>query len=395
MSQMSYLPGGLILVESDSSQMVYPARMEGLYPSPVRVKEQVMYNDTGIQMCQHPYRGTDGACAFCGDRTQNQQSATGEPSYTQWNPTSSMKTMPTTNKHVQSSIPGPWYPMSSMKTTPATQQVKTEHVDEWNDDSDGCAHPYRDGKGTCSFCGDVQIEDQVTPTSEGALPTDDDYLRCTHPFRNHDGVCGYCGEWFAIANVEAKPKERAKRGVAKSILPDLAKRDFPEDINREAEKVYKEIIATGLRKRSKEPVIFYCVLQAHKRLSRTVVPNELAKKFGIERSEASKTISYYNSIISYCTSFTEPAEMILYYCKKMDISTQLTELMIAGFNSLMERCPGLRERAITSTVAAFIYYYLTMYGMVINDEKYAEVFDLSFSTIDNVKSLVCQVDNTQ
>lgn len=207
-----------------------------------------------------------------------------------------------------------------------------------------------------------------------------DLDNCDHPYiytKQKMDYCVVCG----ITLSEPKPESKKKIRRVHNIVKELEKKSYPEDVRIEANRIYQEIVISGKKGKCKKRPLFYSVLQAHLKLGLPVDQYTIMEDFGLTKHEANKSISTYNDVIKDAGSFQDPVKLIIHYCGALKLDDDSIKHLVIKYQMLVEKCPSLYTNNSRPTIAAFIYYYLSINKVEVNIDEYAKLFSLSPNTI--------------
>jgi len=218
--------------------------------------------------------------------------------------------------------------------------------------------------------------------------------------------------------ISSAPKE-------KSIVPEINKYGYGEDINHKADSFYK-IYGNILRKGPRLSMIAFCIYLAHLDLKIPIIPEIIAKRMGISKpADISKSGMLFfiraNSMIQYECNLVQKYSNYTATSSVANIHYIYYEITLFDIvNLIINNIPGLhcdREKILEFTrslednhfetikntihkkiqyiAAGIILYYIDIHmknNKNIKDDLYQLIF-LKSSTIESITKKIKEIDN--
>lgn len=204
---------------------------------------------------------------------------------------------------------------------------------------------------------------------------------------NSDGDDDY-GRMTSSSLLDSKVK-------SKSIAPDLAKYNIPEDIIAKADELYKADKVDICRQRKRIFLLFYYTLEAYRENHKDVDPNKIGIVFGLSQGDIMTAVSTFNKKKNSCKiSFTSPIQLTMAYCDELRINDSIIKDEIHDLcMNVISKDPTL-VNSYPQTIASGILYY---YFQTTNYEPDKATFELivgrSAATIKKMAKHVSIIDN--
>lgn len=231
------------------------------------------------------------------------------------------------------------------------------------------------------------------------FPPTVDFDQCEHEF--YDGTCMTCGFEKSIQFTGCtKSTEKVTKSVHKSILNDLEKLNFPENVCIKANQIYSEIITSNKGSRTKI-LQFYCAYNACKELGIVEDITKLAAKFSIKKENIQKVLKRFNTPNnSYQPQQIQysPNDMLKLYLESFDekeIGLNDREEIIKTGEGIVSRHEDiLLEEDPKKIAGAIILYYSNSRNFLVDKKKLALIVGLSDVTITNAYRNLLELENS-
>lgn len=193
-------------------------------------------------------------------------------------------------------------------------------------------------------------------------------------------------------------KGKSRRGK-RSIMQDIKDLFYSDDIKLKACDIFQNLKLGNVRRDSRKMAICYCLYQAHLYYGSRPDPMLIGQSLGLSKSLTHKAMSTYTSYsrTGYrgFDGYTDPIDLIPEYAR--DPSFRFTEVSIEDMKSewikITTKYPDIMEKPPRTVVAAFIWWYMSIYGMNMDCNEFASKFGLSFTTIKTLYSEIVKIDN--
>ena len=234
-------------------------------------------------------------------------------------------------------------------------------------------------------------QDHVTAQATSSISLTD----CPHEHRDLNGYCTKCGQWDSVDAYEELGTKR-KRQVIKSISKELTALGHSGEVVSRADDIYQRISSGSTGKCIRRRIIFWCVFQAHIQMGICVDPFYMGRtKHNLTTKDINQAFTQYGSYANTGydgqLSFVDPVELIPYYCNILGVWDEVVNFIKDKYTELTENYPGIKQKPVRPTLAAFIYIMLKNFGVEPNMESYADIFTLSPSTVKSTITYFMQI----
>lgn len=182
----------------------------------------------------------------------------------------------------------------------------------------------------------------------------------------------------------------------KSIMNDLSKYHFSDTINARANVIYGKMNNSTCRVNNRTCLLFFCVYNAHKELNLPVNVSDLGKTFGLKQGQIQKTNSKFspnNTGYKPTYKVISALDYLPEYCDQLGISEYIEDIMEYAKN-ILEKNPSLIQLVAQTVAAGLLKYYLTINGIVLEEDKQlSTVTSRSDTTIDSMSKTIAECDN--
>lgn len=190
-----------------------------------------------------------------------------------------------------------------------------------------------------------------------------------------------------------------RKSPEKGIKKELEKLEFPPDICEKSDDLYMQV-TKGEIKRSelRKGIMFATVFESYRILNKPKTPEELSKKFGLDRKGASRGITYFRLRCPreyFDNEDISAKHFIPKVMKKLDIKQEHIDKVIKLYEKIKDSCIVVNRSNPQSTSKALIYYYLRRIGCNFNPIKYGKIVGLSEVIILRISSEISRVLGTQ
>lgn len=182
----------------------------------------------------------------------------------------------------------------------------------------------------------------------------------------------------------------------KSILTDMERMPFTDDIKRRADAIYRQMNCGTHRGKKRLCLIFKCVYEAHKELNIPVIPKDIAKIVGItkgEMSQASSMFSESRTGYKVVSKKYTPQDFLPEFARKIELSEDGIEGVMEIAGDIINKYPELSEKYPDTVAAGILRYYLLINGFTKQITYLSEVTLLSDATIISMFNHIWKIDN--
>lgn len=213
---------------------------------------------------------------------------------------------------------------------------------------------------------------------------------CKHTSIIHD-ICMQCNQIVNHAPV------MTYKGYNKTLLPELQKYDFPDEIKNKADEIFQKMDTSIRRGHIRDYLIFYCIYNAYHELQIHKDPKQIALSVGIDLGEITKALSKFSESQEMYQApmvITTPLDLIPEYCRMVNLSDDTIENVIELAKEILEKDPELMEGYPQKVAAGILRYFLTINGVAFRKNQFAEMLGLSEVTINNMYKKICAIHNS-
>ncbi len=184
----------------------------------------------------------------------------------------------------------------------------------------------------------------------------------------------------------------------RSIIPDLDKYTFADDIKNRADLIYNLMHKQVRRKKVRDQLIFFCVYCAHLELMRDVNSTSLGSVFGLTQGEIQKCDSLFSFLQTGYKSPINNSSPCKYYPEYFNI-IGLSDDLLEDIN-VLTRDIVVKDRTLSQenpeTVAGGILkYFLVTRGIYVDDpDKIQNITKKSKQAIDSMYRRISIIDNS-
>lgn len=182
--------------------------------------------------------------------------------------------------------------------------------------------------------------------------------------------------------------------MSKSILKELAKYDFPDEIKAKANEIFLQINET--RRKSKRTVLlFKCVYNAYIVLGKYREPIALGELMGLDSKKVKRCEREYNEAR---TGFSnnedvDPVKLLEDYCIRLGFDSERTEDCCNFYVKITTKNPDILEKDPKKAVMAIFKYYLDLNGFEVPKETFKTTLKISEASISAKYKEVVETDN--
>lgn len=187
------------------------------------------------------------------------------------------------------------------------------------------------------------------------------------------------------------------RSYNKSLLPELQKYDFPDEIKNKADEIFQKMDTSIRRGHIRNYLIFYCIYNAYHELRIHKDPKQIALSVGIELGEITKALSKFSEsqeMYQPPMITTSPLDLIPDYCRMIQLSDDTIVNVLELAKEILDKDVELIEGYPQKVAAGILRYFLTINGISFKKNQFAEMLGLSEVTINNMYKKISAVHNS-
>lgn len=187
-------------------------------------------------------------------------------------------------------------------------------------------------------------------------------------------------------NVNSSDPSRCqyRKKVDKGIKKELLKLGFSVEISNLADELYL-LVTKGEIKRSnlRKGIMFACVFNAYKEKGTPQIPEELQKKFKIDRKNVSKGLTYFhlNNTYKINSSYITIEDFIPKIMEKFNIKKNHIDTVLNLSKTIKNSSSILIRSNPQSVSSSLVFYYLRKLNPDINITQFSSIVKLSEITI--------------
>jgi hypothetical protein len=184
----------------------------------------------------------------------------------------------------------------------------------------------------------------------------------------------------------------------RSILGDLQKYPFPDDIKNRADVIHSKMRNKVHRSKVRDQMLFYCVYCAHLELQRDCNPIQLGMQFKLTPGEVQRCDSLFSPLQTGYrppSLTTSPLGYLPDYCQAMELTSDALEEITRMGAAVLKKDPSLLQENPQTVAAGMLRYYIVSNGITTEDPlKITRVTTRSHVTIDGMYRRIAIIDNS-
>ena len=229
------------------------------------------------------------------------------------------------------------------------------------------------------------------------------YKNCLHTDTiNSNGmdICIDCGLEISILNMSEKEwryygdndninssdpsRCQFRKNPEKGIKKELIKLGFPIDISNLSDELYLSVTKGEIKRSNlRKGIMFACVFNAYKQKNNPQIPEELQKKFKIDRKNISKGLTYFHLNNSNKTndSYISIEDFIPKIMEKFNIKQNHIDTVLSLSKVIKNSSSILIRSNPQSVSSSLVFYYLRKLNPDISISQFSRIVKLSEITI--------------
>lgn len=226
-------------------------------------------------------------------------------------------------------------------------------------------------------------------------------LACPHEYITANGVCAGCGTTYAGWNQKGRvyyskgPSHTVTKTNDRSVLGDLAKYNFPDDIKHEANDIFREIGMPTKRGNERNKMLFFLVYTAHRQKDRFVNPQVLGKEMGLSTGDINRALTAFSEVqTGYRPKIKRatPLDALPELCANLGLD-HVTQDVLEIAKEVMEKCPSLKEEFPHKVAAGILSYFMEFNGIRVPADSFKKEVDFSDVTIKDIHQRITKIHN--
>jgi len=180
-----------------------------------------------------------------------------------------------------------------------------------------------------------------------------------------------------------------------TIMNELNKFNIPDDIKKDAERIYHTLNYHIRRGRKRKKMIFYCIYNAFLEHDIIYDPYILADFIGLEANEVQKCFSMF-IVDNYKPVLKKfhPKDFFPHYCKIFNINLDALPRLEKLCNEIINKDKSLLEMFPQTVSASILYYFLTINGITINKLEFCKKLKRSETFITKLYEKIASIHNS-
>jgi len=249
------------------------------------------------------------------------------------------------------------------------------------------------------FCSEKKIDKDKDEKKENINL----YKNCLHTDTiNSNGmdICIDCGLEISILNMSEKEwryygdndninssdpsRCQFRKNPEKGIKKELIKLGFPIDISNLSDELYLTVTKGEIKRSNlRKGIMFACVFNAYKQKNNPQIPEELQKKFKIDRKNISKGLTYFHLNNSNKTNDTYISieDFIPKIMEKFNIKQNHIDTVLSLSKVIKNSSSVLIRSNPQSVSSSLVFYYLRKLNPDISISQFSRIVKLSEITI--------------
>jgi transcription initiation factor TFIIIB Brf1 subunit/transcription initiation factor TFIIB len=195
----------------------------------------------------------------------------------------------------------------------------------------------------------------------------------------------------------APVKNNRKIKPDRSIMKDLEKYNFPEEVKIKADCIYNSMEPQVRRGKMRKKLLFYCLYHAYIELKIIVDPFVIGKKFDLTSTDIQTSYHTFSPLQTKYNPPTvniSPKDYIKNFCKELNISEHGEEEINSMIDSFLEKDPSLEEENPKTFASGVLMFYMKINGITTEQPgKIVEVTLRSMVTIQTIYKKISELDN--
>jgi transcription initiation factor TFIIIB Brf1 subunit/transcription initiation factor TFIIB len=183
----------------------------------------------------------------------------------------------------------------------------------------------------------------------------------------------------------------------KSILPDLKKYDFTNEIKNKADVIYSKMKYQVRRGKIRFQMLFFCIYCAHLELNIDINPIHLGGLFGLSKGEVQRCESIFSPLQTGYkppTKITSPLGYLPNFCSILSLSNDAVNDITNLGNKILNKDKSLYQENPQTVAAGLLRYYIITNGIILNEpQKLTFITGRSNVTIDVMYRRISAIDN--
>jgi transcription initiation factor TFIIIB Brf1 subunit/transcription initiation factor TFIIB len=255
------------------------------------------------------------------------------------------------------------------------------------------------------FCSEKKIDkdEKIDKDKDEKKENINLYKNCLHTDTiNSNGmdICIDCGLEISILNMSEKEwryygdndninssdpsRCQFRKNPEKGIKKELIKLGFPIDISNLSDELYLTVTKGEIKRSNlRKGIMFACVFNAYKQKNNPQIPEELQKKFKIDRKNISKGLTYFHLNNSNKTNDTYISieDFIPKIMEKFNIKQNHIDTVLSLSKVIKNSSSVLIRSNPQSVSSSLVFYYLRKLNPDISISQFSRIVKLSEITI--------------
>lgn len=185
-------------------------------------------------------------------------------------------------------------------------------------------------------------------------------------------------------NMSDPSRCQARKIPERGIREDLKRLHLPTHIINLADQYYHEVTQGDIKRgKLRKGIMYACVYEAYKDSNKVQLPDELRKKFGIDKKNGSRGLTYFlgrrknRSNRQYITA----EHFIPKICEKFDLLPEVVEEVLELYQQVKNKSHKLDHSYPQSVSCGCVFYLMKRKNIEITPEQFGKIVDLSSITV--------------
>lgn len=225
---------------------------------------------------------------------------------------------------------------------------------------------------------------------------------CLHEYIGSEGSCSACGLSCSLYTPRTREPTGDKASLHfnknndRSIIPDLAKYNFPEDIKHHANDLFRKIGLPTKRSHERNKMLFYLIYTAYREKGQFISPQTLGKQMNLTQGDINRSLNQYSEVnTKYRPKICRatPIDALPELCSSLDLEHLIEDVKELG-REILSKSPNLAEEFPHKVAAGILSYFMEFNGIKISNETFKRRVDFSDVTIKDIHQRIAKVHNS-
>lgn len=229
---------------------------------------------------------------------------------------------------------------------------------------------------------------------------------CNHETIGLNSECTECGMLVKTICNNVFVSDNTETSVG-SILKDMEALNFPAEIKKKADDIYKRIKKVECsthRGKKRKKLIAFCIYNAYKEINSSETgetysfdPKYITKSLGLKFSDLTKASSMFSEVqTGYKTVAIKstPKEYIKIFGEKLGFFEDTINSILSLYDEILLKDKSLLEDYPNKVASGIILYFITINGLKYTKKDMAEYTSLTEVTIGSMFNKISLIHNS-